>query len=119
MAALAVIFHSRWHAAHYYTHEEDRPEIGTPPLPPDYDHLGENEIVAGFDNQYYTSATNGKQKIRTIEDMTYDPHLTTFASAPPELSTFHQNGGNNGHSLSATSPMLRNGQSNNNIPSNR
>lgn len=36
-AAICVIFRSKWHAAHYYTHEGDRPEIATPPVPPPQD----------------------------------------------------------------------------------
>lgn len=33
-AAVIVIFKSRYHADHYYTHEGERPEIATPPVPP-------------------------------------------------------------------------------------
>lgn len=49
-AAIYVIARSRWHAAHYYTHEGDRPEIATPPVPPPQDvgpHYPENNGIGG------------------------------------------------------------------------
>jgi len=70
VASVAIVLHARWHAAHYYTHEDDRPEIGTPPLPPDYHNFRSED---GYDNLYYEKNGNKPSMIATIEDMPYEP----------------------------------------------
>ncbi len=121
IAAVSIVLHSRWHAAHYYTHEEDRPEIGTPPIPPDYDHLAPNE---GFDNLYFNETNGNKTKmIATIEEITsYDPQQTQhqhlpqvhhYANSgshyPPQLTSFKQH--QHSRPSSDSSPILQPQQS--------
>jgi len=115
VAAVSIVLHSRWHAAHYYTHEEDRPELGTPPAPPDYDHLAVNE---GFDNLYFNETNGNKTKmIATIEEMTaYDPQATQLQIVhpynnpkgksynPPQLTSFKQTPS---RPTSSSSPILQ------------
>ena len=76
LAALGIIIKKRWHAAHYYTHEAERPEIPTPPVPPS-GMMGEIEANGnngGFDNLYYNNGnykSNNKwnKMIATIDEI--------------------------------------------------
>lgn len=70
IAAVGIIVRTRYQTAHYYTHEAERPEIQTPPVPPPEG----NETNGGFDNLYY----NGNYKdskwnkmIATIDEIHY------------------------------------------------
>lgn len=106
--SVAIVLHSRWHAAHYYTHEEDRPEIGTPPIPPDYDHVSE-----GFDNLFFENNGNKPKMIATIEEIAYEPHYTSNGNRKPiyapQLTSFKARP--NSRPVSSSSPTPPNNQS--------
>lgn len=111
IAAVLIIIHSRWHAAHYYTHEENRPEVDTPPIPPDYDHLAVNE---GFDNLFFTENGNKNKMIATIEEISFVEPTTKIYSTNnlPELTSFKHHT-NNSRPPSGSSPTFNNTRNNN------
>lgn len=86
-AAVGIIARSRWHAAHYYTHESERPEnpVHQQSVPPPGEIEGNNgNNGEGFDNLYYNNGNYKNNKwnrmIATIDE------INAYVDTPyPEL----------------------------------
>lgn len=72
-AAVCVIAKNRYHAAHYYTREGERPEIATPPVPPPQDAPLFPENHANGNGTALSNGNNGTNGVGAMLPPTTTP----------------------------------------------